>query len=167
MTEKEYQRILVSINCAEKKRRGAVQEEYRRNYLHRRHTEEIERQLNGVMEEYVEPVVQHQLKERTREEPRATHQDDHKVEGTINSNQSPLICKKTQCPFCIGEESMTYAERTFSYCHPSMMEPIAIFERSQLTRRFLVVIQYANKILDNTMHFKNHVKKVHGISLRA
>jgi len=66
VTEKEYQRILVSINCAEKKRRGAVQEEYRRNYLHRRHTEEIERQLNGVMEEYVEPVVQHQLKERTR-----------------------------------------------------------------------------------------------------
>jgi hypothetical protein len=53
-------------------------------------------------------------------------------------------------------------------CRPAMMESIAIFERSQLTRRFLVIIQYyANQILDNTMHFKSHVKKIHGISLRA
>jgi uncharacterized protein DUF3435 len=47
-TEKEYQRILASIDCAEKKCRRAVQEEYRRDYFHRRHTKEIERQwCNG------------------------------------------------------------------------------------------------------------------------
>ncbi|KAN0070364.1 hypothetical protein V8E54_011233, partial [Elaphomyces granulatus] len=65
-TEKEYQCILASIDCAEKKRRRVVQEEYRRDYFLRRHTKEVERQLNGIMEEYVEPVVQYQRKERTR-----------------------------------------------------------------------------------------------------
>ncbi|KAH6711266.1 hypothetical protein BKA61DRAFT_435363, partial [Leptodontidium sp. MPI-SDFR-AT-0119] len=33
----------------------------------------------------------------------------------------PLVCGKTQCVFCIGDESRGYEERVGSYCRPSNM----------------------------------------------
>jgi hypothetical protein len=32
-----------------------------------------------------------------------------------------LVLRKTQCPICIGEESLTYAQRNFEYCRPAKM----------------------------------------------
>ena len=44
-----------------------ARKQYRKQYFDQRHIEEIERHLNGAAgEEYAEPVVQHQLPERTR-----------------------------------------------------------------------------------------------------
>jgi hypothetical protein len=33
----------------------------------------------------------------------------------------PLVCGKTQCLFCIGDESRSYEERMGSFCRPSKM----------------------------------------------
>jgi len=33
----------------------------------------------------------------------------------------PLICRPTQCPFCLGEERKSYEDRTFEYCRPNKM----------------------------------------------
>src|SRR5438045_4398387 len=81
----------------------------------------------------------------------------------------PLVCKKTQCPFCIGDES----KRATSFCRPSkMMDHV---ERAHL--RGIVadrkiscrhpVCQSSRLVLNNLMHFKNHVTTVRGITLRA
>ena len=64
---REYDKVLATINAAITKRRNEADEEYRKDYFDRRHTKEIERQLNGIKgQKYIEPVVQHQLEERTR-----------------------------------------------------------------------------------------------------
>jgi hypothetical protein len=131
------------------------------------HDEEMERHLKGVAtDEYVEPVVQQQLPERTqvqevmcdfsedlttedivrrrirainrmvalcsrREVPRPKqrlptfHQDPIKEESlgpeSPDPELFPLVCAKTQCPICIGNERLTYSSRTFCYKRPSHM----------------------------------------------
>jgi hypothetical protein len=63
----QYQRCAANIQSTRTAGSRRLKKEYRRNYFAKRHTEEIERQLNGVGgEEYVEPDIQHQLPERKR-----------------------------------------------------------------------------------------------------
>jgi len=122
----------------------------------------MERHLKKITtEEYVEPVVQHQLPERTqlqeimcdfsedlttkdivrrriravnlmvalcsrREVPRPkqrlpTSRQDPIKEESPDPEPFPLLCAKTQCPICIGDERMTYTRRTFCYGRPSHM----------------------------------------------
>ena len=83
----------------------------------------------------------------------------------------PLLCKKTQCPICIGDERMTYEKRTFSYCRPSkMMDHVESAHLRKISAHQTIscrhpVCQSAGLVLNNLMHFKNHVQSVHGISL--
>jgi hypothetical protein len=213
----KYDRLDVAIRRIEAKRRRVAKKEHRKNYFRNRHTEEIERQLNDLTvseEEYVEPMVHHQFKERSRlekilctfptnlSEKEILHRridaidnmmrlccrrevQSRKRRRVINKqglsveeeaarpDPFPLLCKETQCPFCIGNESMSYSQRTFSYCRPSkMMDHV---ERSHLreiqpNQPILCrhpVCKSKGLVLESTMHFKNHVQTVHGISLRA
>ena len=65
--EKRYQRLVRKINSTTKKWEEVIKKEYRRQYFYRIHNEELQRQLNRVeTEEYVEPVIHHQLLERTQ-----------------------------------------------------------------------------------------------------
>ena len=63
----KYESAKISLVAAQKKRRKLTKAEHRWDYFQRRHTEDIEQQLNGFRsEEYVKPVVQHQLSERVK-----------------------------------------------------------------------------------------------------
>ncbi|KAG4430257.1 hypothetical protein IFR05_014253 [Cadophora sp. M221] len=84
----------------------------------------------------------------------------------------PLVCGKTQCLFCIGDESRSYEERVGSYCRPSKMmdhverdhlkgkDPRAKIECCHPT------CKSQGLVLEHLEHFKNHVQSVHGIKLR-
>ena len=62
-----YQKLVRIINAMTKKRDEDLKKVYRRQYFYRIHNEELQRQLNKVeTKEYVEPVICHQLPERTR-----------------------------------------------------------------------------------------------------
>ncbi|APA07342.1 hypothetical protein sscle_02g021120 [Sclerotinia sclerotiorum 1980 UF-70] len=64
---KECEQLRRQIDSLQKQRDRAIKIEFRRDYFDRIHDEELERQLKKVpTNEYVEPVVHHQLPERTR-----------------------------------------------------------------------------------------------------
>jgi hypothetical protein len=64
---KRHQMLGQKINNATKKWEDDIKKAFRRQYFYRIHNEELQRQLNKVKTaEYVEPVIHHQLPERTR-----------------------------------------------------------------------------------------------------
>ena len=87
----------------------------------------------------------------------------------------PLLMSKTQCPRCIGDESQSYKERTFSYCRTAVMNDH--FDREHL--KMMEELEHDNLIfcdhpkckeegvkLKHLDHFRNHVQTIHGIALR-
>jgi hypothetical protein len=85
----------------------------------------------------------------------------------------PLVCGKSQCIFCIGDESKSYEQRVGSFCRPAKMmdhverihlkghDPKARIECCHTT------CKSQGLVLKHLAHFKNHVQSVHGISLRV
>ncbi|QSZ31844.1 hypothetical protein DSL72_001413 [Monilinia vaccinii-corymbosi] len=64
---KECEQLRRQIDSLQKQRDRAIKIEFRRDYFDRIHDEELKRQLKKVpTNEYVEPIVHHQLPERTR-----------------------------------------------------------------------------------------------------
>ncbi|PQE34082.1 hypothetical protein CJF32_00010770 [Rutstroemia sp. NJR-2017a WRK4] len=64
---KEYEQLRQQINSFQKQRDRAVKIEFRRDYFEHIHNKELERQLKKVpTNKYIEPIVCHQLPERTR-----------------------------------------------------------------------------------------------------
>jgi hypothetical protein len=217
--EAEVRRLTAAIGSARTRRRNIISEEYRDDYFRRRPTEDIERHNSGQEEEeYIEPLVEHQIPQRTQLAdlicPRVTDitpQDavKRRIQAadlmqalcdcrevpsryrlrvalpppTIFKEESPevgtlapvfpLVCGKTQCPFCIGDESKSYEQRMGSFCRPAKMmdhverihlkgqDPEARIECCHPT------CKSQGLVLKHLQHFKNHVQSVHGISLRA
>lgn len=209
-----HQDLIRQVGNARKKRYEEIKKQYRRDYFFYIHNEEMMRQQQKIVtDEYVEPVVQHQLPERTRlQEIICDFSEDLTIEETVSRRVRaidlivalcsrredprpkqrltqvslvlvkeespevepfPLVCAKTQCPICIGNERLTFKERTFSYSRASDMARHV--ERAHL--RDLPVNQRidcrhpmckaSGLVLDSIMHFKNHVATVHGVTLRA
>lgn len=99
----------------------------------------------------------------------------------------PLVCKKTQCIFCVGNEVLPLKDRTKSFCRPAiMMDQVedvhlrripagqtAVCRHPKCTPKCSHHPECTSKcksnglVFNNMMHFKNHVQTVHGISLRA
>ncbi|PQE10713.1 hypothetical protein CJF30_00011444 [Rutstroemia sp. NJR-2017a BBW] len=71
-------------------------------------------------------------------------------------DEFPVICAKTQCIICIGNERLSYEQRTRSFRRVAHMWDHV--ENVHLRAEGLV--------LDNLMYFKSHVAKAHGIELR-
>jgi hypothetical protein len=64
---KRHQMLGQKINNATKKWEDDIKKAFRRQYFYRIHNKELQRQLNKIeTAEYVEPVIHHQLPERTR-----------------------------------------------------------------------------------------------------
>jgi hypothetical protein len=64
---KRHQKLGQMIRNATKKWEEDIKKAFRRQYFYRIHNEELQRQLNKIeTAEYVEPVIHHQLPERTR-----------------------------------------------------------------------------------------------------
>lgn len=87
----------------------------------------------------------------------------------------PLLMQKTQCPRCIGDGRMTYAERMFPYCRPTVMndhfDREHLKEMEDLERDNLVICDHPKcredgLKLKSVDHFRNHVQTVHGVKLR-
>jgi hypothetical protein len=90
----------------------------------------------------------------------------------IIKDQYPLVCKPTQCPFCLGNERKTYPDRTRTFSSPGNM--MTHVEKSHL--RFVQADQEIacphpkcalEKItLNHVSHLKNHIFTIHKIALR-
>jgi hypothetical protein len=84
----------------------------------------------------------------------------------------PLVCQKTQCPICIGDEHLTYSSRTFCYKRPShMMDHVERAHLQKMPSSQQIICHHPmckaeGLVFNSVMHFKNHVAIVHGISLR-
>ncbi|KFY20821.1 hypothetical protein V491_03397 [Pseudogymnoascus sp. VKM F-3775] len=65
--EAEVRRLTAAIGSARTKCRNIISQEFRDEYFRRRPTEDIERHNNGQLEEeYIEPVVEYEIPERTQ-----------------------------------------------------------------------------------------------------
>ncbi|KAG4032660.1 hypothetical protein MFRU_006g01280 [Monilinia fructicola] len=214
---KECEQLRRQIDSLQKQRDRAIKVEYRRDYFDRIHNEELKRQLQKVstdnyIESYIEPIIRHQLPERTRVQEilcnlsRDISSDDiisrriraidsmialaSRQEQVIRvSNDSsraspepseehslckdpfPLLCKKTQCIICIGDDRSIYDYRTRTYAttHKMMnhvdshLKDAPKFQRISCTHP---VCRSEGLVLKHLQDFKNYVQTVHGISLR-
>ncbi|KAK7224037.1 hypothetical protein V2G26_012040 [Clonostachys chloroleuca] len=54
-------------------------------------------------------------------------------EPSPSSDRFPLLLGAAQCPDCVGDERLSYEERTFTYCRPTVMNDH--FDDQHLVRR--------------------------------
>ncbi|PQE19655.1 hypothetical protein CJF31_00010054 [Rutstroemia sp. NJR-2017a BVV2] len=215
---KECEQLRRQIDSLQKQRDRAIKIEFRRDYFDRIHDEELEKQLQKVpTNEYIEPIVHHQLPERTRlqevlcdlsrdlspsdivsrriraidlmialsyrQEQEVPHsnrssrvssespKDEPPKDQSSYEDPFPLVCKKTQCIICIGDDRSTYEYRTRTYATPHKMmnhvdSHLKEVPKSQRISCTHPVCQSEGLVLQHLQHFKNHVQTVHGISLR-
>ncbi|OXV05933.1 hypothetical protein Egran_06299 [Elaphomyces granulatus] len=82
----------------------------------------------------------------------------------------PLLMDRRQCPRCIGDEGLSYEERTFKYCRPSVMYDHFDREHAQQLRTQISCNHPKCKgeaPFQHLNHFKGHVQETHGIKLRS
>ncbi|PNP84285.1 hypothetical protein FNYG_02358 [Fusarium nygamai] len=87
----------------------------------------------------------------------------------------PLLLHAAQCPDCIGDERLSCEERAFTYCRPTVMndhfDDQHLTKREQAERRGEKIRCEHPKCRDlkfqHIDHFRNHVQKVHGVTLRS
>jgi hypothetical protein len=88
-------------------------------------------------------------------------------------HEFPLVCEKTQCIICIGNEQLPYKQRTRAFRRVShMMDHVENLHLSKLLADQMIICHHPvckakGLVLKSVMHFKNHVATVHGISLRS
>jgi hypothetical protein len=113
---------------------------------------------------------------RPRKE-RSITPEDHVKEESLDSQPFldadcfPLICKKTQCIYCIGNERLPFQDRIHSFYHTLYMwdhieDHLSKEPAGQPVSCRHPVCKANEVVLNNINHFKNHVQTVHGISLR-
>jgi hypothetical protein len=87
-------------------------------------------------------------------------------------HEFPLVCEKTQCIICIGNEQLPYKQRTRTFrCVSHMMDHVENLHLSKLPADQRIICYHSvckakGLVLKSVIHFKNHVVTVHGISLR-
>jgi hypothetical protein len=88
------------------------------------------------------------------------------------ADEFPVVCKKTQCIICMGNERLPYIDRTRAFNRVSHMwdhvEDVHLRHVSSEQRIIChhPVCKAEGVVLNNVMHFKNHVARVHEIDLR-
>ena len=87
-------------------------------------------------------------------------------------HEFPMICKPTQCVWCLGDTRKTYEARKFEYSRANKM----LDEADRHLRPYASddevpcphpICQEADKVLSNKIHFKSHLARDHKIYLRA
>ena len=90
----------------------------------------------------------------------------------LPASKFPVVCEKTQCIFCIGNEALSYGQRTRKFRRVSHMWDHVenIHLRGVPAEQRIIchhpVCKAKGELLNNVMRFKNHVAKVHKINLR-
>ncbi|PVH69879.1 hypothetical protein DL98DRAFT_578123 [Cadophora sp. DSE1049] len=88
------------------------------------------------------------------------------------ASKFPLVCKKTQCIFCIGDEALSYGQRTRKFRRPShMWDHVENIHLRDVPAEQQIICHHpickaGGLILDGVMLFKNHVATVHEVRLR-
>ena len=213
----ECDQLRRQIDSLQKQRDRKIKVEYRRNYFERIHDEELERIIKkGVAENYIDPVVHHQLLERAqlqevicdlskdlepsdvvsrricainllvalshRQEPPSQRHPSKACpeefeepplakQHSLLEDPFPLICQKTQCIICIGDNRKTYKDRmrTYSTAHKMMNHVDSHLKDILACERFSCchpICQSEGLVLDDLQCFKNHVAIKHHINLR-
>lgn len=87
----------------------------------------------------------------------------------------PLLMDATQCPVCIGDETLSLEERTFRWCRPTVRNDhfddrhLGEWERAE-QRGEAIKCEHPKcrrEIFDHLDHFRSHVQSVHGVPLRS
>ena len=83
----------------------------------------------------------------------------------------PIACRPTQCPFCLGNESLPYHHRTYEYKRPHQMmneveKHLKTFASGDQVPCPHPSCKAAGLVLPSVMVFKNHTATVHEIVLR-
>lgn len=113
--------------------------------------------------------------------PPSTHQSMGSITAPIGSLEAPeedkkdhfaLVCRPTQCIFCLGNERKSYLGRMFEYVTPHKMMNEVDKHLKSFTAEDEVPCPHptckaAGLVLPSVMVFKNHTATVHKISLRA
>ena len=120
--EAEVRRLTAEISTARTRRRNIISEEYRADYFRRRPVEDIERQNSGQQEEeYIEPVVEHQIPERAQlAEVICTHVAGITPQDIVARRIHSAGLMVALCPV-LRDESKIYEERMGSFCRPAKM----------------------------------------------
>lgn len=224
----EYKDLSKQLTNATKSLKDEIKKAYRNDYFFRIHNEMMKLQLKRpqnktVVEDGVEPLVEHQLKVRTQlqrticdfskdlspegivarkvsainlmialasqqelqtRQPRSApaYKDPVKKESPVPApaldsfpppSKFPLLCDKTQCIYCIGNERLPYEQRTRKFRRVShMMDHVENLHLRGISADERTICHHPickakGLVLKNVMHFKNHVAIVHGINLRA
>ncbi|KAI6080814.1 FluG domain-containing protein [Hypoxylon rubiginosum] len=115
----------------------------------------------------------HKRETKRREQRRAKMQTHLQTEeGFPRSDSFPLLMLKTQCPLCIGDEGLSYEERTFPYSRPSVMYDHFDREHGKKLKGVQQLscnhpkCKEGKLAFENLNHFKNHIATVHGVHLR-
>jgi hypothetical protein len=218
--------------AAKKSLEDELEAEHRKDYFFYIHNEMMRRQLNRPLnetvveeeEEEAEPVIEHQLEERTRLQlvlcdlskdlsPQAlvarkvfainlqialasrqelqTRQPQSApackdplkekspapalapaLDPFLPASKFPLVIEKTQCIFCIGNERLSYKQRTRKFSRVShMWDHVENVHLRRVPAKQRIpcdhpVCKAERLVLTNVEHFKNHVATVHEVGLR-
>lgn len=96
-------------------------------------------------------------------------------------HQFPLLMQVSQCPDCIGDDRLSFEERTFKYCRPTVRndhfddQHLVERERAQQRGEKMVCTHPTCRSLNEGRdlefysmdHFRAHVHKIHHITLRS
>jgi hypothetical protein len=87
-------------------------------------------------------------------------------------DEFPVVCAKTQCIICIGNDRLSYEQRTRSFRRVAhMWDHVENVHLRDLAVSGMFICHHPmckaeGLVLKNLMHFKSHVARAHGIELR-
>ncbi|KAA6415050.1 MAG: hypothetical protein FRX48_01801 [Lasallia pustulata] len=112
-----------------------------------------------------------------RGQPKSTAKQEES-EGAVKESKEdakekfPMVCRPTQCLFCLGDERLPYLHRVFEYAKPNRMMNEVGKHLERLAPEDQVPCPHpqckaAGLVLPTVMDLKNHTATVHKIFLRA
>jgi len=136
--------------------------------------EKLRRRLQAIE---VKATLCDRRETQRRERPKTTVKQQES-KGAMNEskkdekNDFPMICRPTQCPFCLGDERLPYLHRIYEYSKPNKMMNEARKHLERFGPKDQVPCPHpqckaARLVLPNVIAFKNHTATEHKIFLRA
>jgi hypothetical protein len=225
----EHEDLRKQLANAKKSLRTEIEEAYRKDYFFQIHNEMMKRQLQRHLDKTtveeetedakdIEPIVEHQLEERTRlqqvlcdlskdlspqaivsrkviainlmialasrqelqtRKPRSVPASKDLImkespasEPSQPADEFPVVCKKTQCIVCIGNERLSYEQRTRTFRRVAhMWDHVEDIHLRYISADAGIICHHPvckaqGLVLDNVERFKNHVARVHEVALR-
>ncbi|KAH7016562.1 FluG domain-containing protein [Microdochium trichocladiopsis] len=139
------------------------------------------KQSDNLSDNQLQALRTSAVKQCKREIPRrdGVSEDDSDLDmgqkKVTTQDDFPLLMRNTQCPRCIGDQSLTYKQRTFAYSRPGSMNDhfrkVHLGKLEEEQQAASLICDHPKCIADkvtfkNLDHFKHHVQVKHGVWLR-